>query len=150
VTRRPFGGTTADFVEQVDNTGVLHADAGATCTFYSAQTGGIPITDLTDAVGNPITAVSANNYGQIPTFFGPNDGTGQMWVSAGGTSRQLMFATDVAGRVAVIESASGSGAPAIAGAVGDAYWRTDGADGSWLYRCTTAGAAGVAVWTAKL
>lgn len=45
---------------------------------------------------------------------------------------------------------SGVGVPSIAGAVGDVYIRTDGGDGTWIYRCTTAGAAGAAVWTAKL
>jgi hypothetical protein len=43
---------------------------------------------------------------------------------------------------------SGSGAPTIAGTVGDLYVRTNASTGqSWLYRCTTTGGAGVAVWT---
>lgn len=45
---------------------------------------------------------------------------------------------------------SGTGAPTAGGNVGDMYIRKDGGDGSWLYRCTTAGVAGVAVWAAKL
>lgn len=44
---------------------------------------------------------------------------------------------------------SGSGAPAIAGALGDLYFRVDtpGTALQRIYICTTAGAAGAAVWT---
>lgn len=44
---------------------------------------------------------------------------------------------------------SGSGAPAIAGALGDLYFRTDtpSTANERIYICTTAGAAGSAVWT---
>jgi hypothetical protein len=45
---------------------------------------------------------------------------------------------------------SGAGVPTIAGAVGDLWLRTNGTVGSNEYRCTTAGGAGVAVWTAIL
>lgn len=43
---------------------------------------------------------------------------------------------------------SGSGVPAIGGNVGDLYIRTDGADATYFYRCTVAGAAGAATWAA--
>jgi hypothetical protein len=49
-----------------------------------------------------------------------------------------------------VAMSSGAGVPAIAGVVGDLFWRTNGAVGSTLYRCTTGGGAGVAVWTAIL
>lgn len=45
---------------------------------------------------------------------------------------------------------SGVGAPTGPGSVGDLYDRVDGSAGSYRYRCTTAGAAGSAVWTAIL
>lgn len=46
----------------------------------------------------------------------------------------------------------GNGAPGsyAAGDVGDIYLRADGGVGSTIYRCTTAGDAGAAVWTAIL
>ncbi len=43
---------------------------------------------------------------------------------------------------------TGTGVPAIAGVLGDRFWRTDGAAGTSDYVCTTAGVAGSAVWTA--
>lgn len=43
---------------------------------------------------------------------------------------------------------SGAGVPAIGGNVGDLYIRTDGAETTYFYRCTVAGAAGVATWAA--
>ena len=56
-------------------------------------------------------------------------------------------ATVTAGAVTL---SSGNGAPTIGGNVGDMYIRKDGGDGSWIYRCTVAGAAGAATWVAKL
>lgn len=43
---------------------------------------------------------------------------------------------------------SGTGVPTIAGNIGDLYIRIDGAETTYFYRCTTAGAAGAAVWAA--
>lgn len=44
---------------------------------------------------------------------------------------------------------SGAGAPAVGGNVGDLYINTSAAgDSTYFYRCTTAGAAGAAVWSA--
>jgi len=47
---------------------------------------------------------------------------------------------------------SGSGTPTIAGALGDLYFRSDtpGTANQRIYACTTAGAAGAAVWAAIL
>jgi hypothetical protein len=47
---------------------------------------------------------------------------------------------------------SGTGVPTLAGIKGDRYWRTDtlGTVNQRLYVCTTAGAAGAAVWTGIL
>lgn len=38
----------------------------------------------------------------------------------------------------------------LGGRLGDMCIRPNGGDGSWIYRCTTAGDAATAVWTAKL
>lgn len=43
---------------------------------------------------------------------------------------------------------SGTGVPAIGGNVGDLYIRTDGVEATYFYRCTVAGAAGLATWAA--
>lgn len=45
---------------------------------------------------------------------------------------------------------SGTGAPVTGGEVGDIYIRTDGGALSTIYRCTTAGTAGNAVWAGIL
>lgn len=47
---------------------------------------------------------------------------------------------------------SGTGTPTLVlvGVLGDIFIRTDGGVGTTIYRCTTAGAAGTAVWTAIL
>lgn len=115
MARHPFGGTTADFVESVRTDGTLQADVGATCTFFTAQTGGLAIVDLQDMNGNPITSVAADGFGWIPPFMGPNDGSAQMWVSAGGSARQLIQATDTPARVGALEVATGTGARALPG-----------------------------------
>lgn len=43
---------------------------------------------------------------------------------------------------------SGVGVPTRAGKLNDAYLRANGTTGSWLYRCTATGGAGVATWAA--
>lgn len=54
-----------------------------------------------------------------------------------------------AARIGTCTLWSGTGAPTIGGAVGDLYIRTDAAgDSTYFYRCTVAGAAGVATWAA--
>jgi hypothetical protein len=47
---------------------------------------------------------------------------------------------------------SGTGTPTlvVVGVLGDIFIRTDGGVGTTIYRCTTGGAAGAAVWTAIL
>ncbi len=43
---------------------------------------------------------------------------------------------------------SGAGVPAVGGNVGDLYINVSGGDATYFYRCTVAGAAGVATWAA--
>lgn len=104
MTRRPFGGTTSDYVELVDNSGGLSADRSVVCTLWTAQSGGTHITDLEDSGSNPITSVSTDAYGAIPVFYGPNDGTSSMWIDPGSGARALIFATDIPARLAALEA----------------------------------------------
>lgn len=94
MTRRLFGGTIADNV-CVSNNGVLtQPGVAVTLTFWDdPSTLTFPLTDLTDINGNPITTVSTNVAGQIPQFFGPNDGHQLMWADANGGAgpRQLIL-----------------------------------------------------------
>lgn len=108
--RRPFGGTTADFVDQVSTTGALLATAGATCVFYNAPTGGQQVVDLLNSDGTPTTFIVADGYGMIPPFQGPNDGTAYLWVTAGGTNRQRIESTDVQDRLTILEVNAAGGA----------------------------------------
>ncbi len=59
----------------------------------------------------------------------------------------IKLATNVGATGAILNS--GVGVPAIGGNVGDLYIRTNPAgDSTYFYRCTTAGVAGAAVWSA--
>lgn len=51
---------------------------------------------------------------------------------------------------ATVQMSGGHGVPVCGGYAGDIYVDVDGSDGAWLYRCTTSGVAGDAVWAAKL
>lgn len=66
---------------------------GAVVTFWSASDGGVQYTDLLDGAGTPITEITADQYGMLPAFQGP-DGVAIMWASAGGTSRVWLKARD--------------------------------------------------------
>lgn len=101
--RHPFGGGIADYVFET-NSGVVSVAPGATITFYTAQTGGTQITDLTsDSAGTtPLGSVvsqdgstSGYNPGDIAVFYGPV-GVRAMWASADGGPRKLMVSNDIA------------------------------------------------------
>lgn len=91
--RQLFGGGMADNV-YVSSAGVLNEPGVAVVlTFWDDPlTMTFPLTDLTDILGNPITTVSTNTFGQIPQFYGPADGHKLMWADANGGAgpRQLM------------------------------------------------------------
>lgn len=110
MARRPFGGGSSDFVDQVDGSGIVHADGTAQVKMYNAPTTGTQITDLTDASSNPILVVTANAFGQLPPFFGPPDGTSQLWADAGGSTRQRLDSSDGATRLSALEASSGRAA----------------------------------------
>lgn len=147
-SRRPFGGTTADFVDQVSNTGALLATAGASCTFYDAPTGGEQVTDLLDGSGTATEVIVADGYGMIPPFQGPADGTSYLWVTAGGTNRQRIESTDVQDRLLVLEEGIEAGAlipvgPKVANytAIVGQFVKWDTTAGSYVMTLPTAPAA---------
>ncbi|MGN7137224.1 hypothetical protein [Streptomyces pseudogriseolus] len=90
MARYLFGATLADYVVQ-PNDGLWGVAPGATITFWSDADGGTQYTDLLDASSNPVTSVTADDNGFIPSFSGPDSVTG-MWADAGGTSRAWMAA----------------------------------------------------------
>ncbi|MFM9637594.1 glycosyl hydrolase family 28-related protein [Streptomyces turgidiscabies] len=93
MARYEYGAGIGDFVVQPAD-GVWGVAPYATVTFWSAASEGVQYTDLLDASSQPATQVMADQYGALPTFFGPDGVTG-MWASAGGTSRAWMEAHSV-------------------------------------------------------
>ena len=83
--RSNFGGTAGDFVASIGPGGLVHAIARATLTFWTAETGGTQHTDLL-LDGNPVTTITVDTDGQVPTFQGP-DNVAVMWADAGGNKR---------------------------------------------------------------
>ncbi|MCO6011405.1 glycoside hydrolase family 55 protein [Actinoallomurus purpureus] len=73
---------------------------GGTVTLWTAASGGVQITDLLDALGNPITSVTADSNGQLPQIQGP-DTTPDTWYAwadgnGGAGPRIKILATDLA------------------------------------------------------
>ncbi|MBU8549800.1 right-handed parallel beta-helix repeat-containing protein [Streptomyces sp. Babs14] len=85
MARSTFGATLADFVVQPTD-GLWGVAPGATLTFWSAADGGAQYTDLLDPTGAAATFITADEYGAIPAFQGP-DGITAMWADAGGSKR---------------------------------------------------------------
>ncbi|MFC7892675.1 glycosyl hydrolase family 28-related protein [Streptomyces sp. NPDC057381] len=85
MARSTFGATLADFVVQPTD-GLWGVAPGAALTFWSAADGGDQYTDLLDATGAAATTITADEYGAIPAFQGP-DGVVAMWADAGGSTR---------------------------------------------------------------
>jgi hypothetical protein len=91
--RYEFGAGIGDFVVRPSD-GLWGVAAGAVVTFYDTSTGGTQYTDLLDAGSLPITSVTADEYGALPRFFGP-DGVEGMWADAGGSSRAWIEAHNI-------------------------------------------------------
>ncbi|WP_435215933.1 glycosyl hydrolase family 28-related protein [Streptomyces sp. bgisy034] len=85
MARSTFGASLADYVVRPSD-GLWSVASGATITFWDDPDAGTQYTDLLDSGGSPVTQVTADEYGQIPEFQGPDGVTG-MWADAGGTSR---------------------------------------------------------------
>lgn len=107
LARHPFGDTLPDYAIDTQTVGttdnVLVAQPSATVLFYTDQTGGSQITDLSSDVNGltPVTSVTTSDGvsdgrkpGQIPTVYGPDE-TYWMWASANGGPRQLITAQDL-------------------------------------------------------
>jgi hypothetical protein len=93
MARYEFGHGIGDFVVRPSD-GLWGVGAGVDVTFYDASTGGTQYTDLRDASSNPISNVTTDEQGALPTFFGP-DGILGMWADAGGSSRAWIEAHSV-------------------------------------------------------
>jgi hypothetical protein len=85
VARYTYGGGIADYLVTPSDS-LWGVAPGAVVTFYSAADGGTQYTDLLTEGGTPITEITADENGFLPTFQGP-DGVTLMWASAGGASR---------------------------------------------------------------
>ncbi|MEU6614499.1 hypothetical protein [Streptomyces parvus] len=88
--RYEFGAGIADYVVTPSD-GLWAVGAGATVTFWDAAADGTQHTDLLDAAGSPVSQITADEYGSLPAFRGPDGVTG-MWADAGGPMRAWMDA----------------------------------------------------------
>lgn len=92
MARFTFGSGIADYVvTPVD--GQWTVAPGAVITFWDSPDSGTQYTDLLSADGTPVTEVTADEQGLVPTFQGP-DGVPLMWASAGGPRRVWIRARD--------------------------------------------------------
>ncbi|MFI6347247.1 hypothetical protein [Streptomyces sp. NPDC050560] len=90
MARSEYGAGVADFIVTPAD-GLWQVGAGVSVTFWDSPADGIQYTDLLDADGGPLTAVTADEFGALPRFFGPEDTIG-MWADAGGGTRAWMDA----------------------------------------------------------
>jgi hypothetical protein len=122
--RRRFGGGIADWAFTVGTGNVPLLSAAAVCKFYSASAGGSQLTDLAAAAdgSGPMTQVlslTGAQVGQLPTLFGPADGTAAMWLEANGGPRVLIVANDIAASTAFLNGAQTWSASQTFGPYGD-------------------------------
>ncbi|RDG37971.1 hypothetical protein [Streptomyces corynorhini] len=90
MARQTFGDGIADFVVQPTD-GLWGVAAGTTVTFWNSSTDGEQYTDLLDPDGTPVTAVTSDDYGALPSVQGP-EGILGMWADAGGGRRAWLYA----------------------------------------------------------
>lgn len=95
MARYRFGRGIADYVVQPTD-GLWGIAPNVTVTFWDSQTEGTQYTDLLDAGSTPITEITTDANGAVPTFFGPDGVTG-MWAEAGGGARAWMEAHETGG-----------------------------------------------------
>ncbi|MBD0837362.1 right-handed parallel beta-helix repeat-containing protein [Streptomyces sp. TRM68416] len=93
MARSTFGASLADYVVQPSD-GLWAVASGATITFWDDPDTGTQYTDLLDAQGLPATQITADEYGAIPEFQGPDGVTG-MWADAGADTRAWIEARSV-------------------------------------------------------
>lgn len=95
MARFTFGATLADYVVQPSD-GLWGVGSGAQVTFWTLPDGGTQYTDLIDSTGAAATFITADEYGFIPSFQGPDGVTG-MWVDSGRPTRAWIAARDAGG-----------------------------------------------------
>ncbi|MEV1079863.1 SGNH/GDSL hydrolase family protein [Streptomyces sp. NPDC050211] len=93
MARFDFGASMADFVVAPAD-GLWTVAANATVTFWNDSDAGAQYTDLLSSSGAAITSLTADQFGFLPSFKGPDSVTG-MWADAGGTSRTWIEARGV-------------------------------------------------------
>jgi lysophospholipase L1-like esterase len=90
MARQSFGAGVADFVVQPSD-GLWAVAPGAVVTFWDSAEAGAQYTSLLNSSGSPVTSVTADEFGHLPRFSGPDGVTG-MWADAGGETRVWMDA----------------------------------------------------------
>jgi hypothetical protein len=106
MTRHAFGGTIADYAVTDGGGGAVEFAPSVPVLFYTAQTAGSQITDLTtDAAGTlTATGTTTDAAGAVIEVYGPDNVLG-MWASANGGTRVFMLARDAADVIAAAVSA---------------------------------------------
>jgi len=89
VARNMYGATSADFTLTSGGRPV----PGAELTIWDARTGGTQITDLLDVDSAAVTVVTSDAAGLV-VFYGPDGGTGTLWLDSGVGSRLAVHPTD--------------------------------------------------------
>ena len=110
-----------DKESRVDNSAGLPIPS-ANVTAWTRRTGGTQITDLRavdddGVVGAPIASgvLVTDASGYLPSFAGPNDGTSQLWLDAGGAAGRVMVTAELpnnAGDNTTLLAGDGSQVPA--------------------------------------
>ncbi|MGI5408740.1 SGNH/GDSL hydrolase family protein [Streptomyces chartreusis] len=95
MARYNFGAGIGDYVVTPTD-GLWGVGSNATVTFWSDPDGGTQYTDLLTAGGAAVSEITADEYGHLPTFQGPDSVTG-MWAESGGTSRSWIEARGLTG-----------------------------------------------------
>lgn len=127
MARCTFGGGAADFVMAAAKSGYVLLSA-ATLYAWPTQVGGAQIIDLQLADGTPTTTIPVGGDGQVPVFKGPNDGTSELWVSAGPSGTRVRLTSGISSATDVVVSGlvtPGSGS-ATAASLAATYAPTSG------------------------
>lgn len=85
MARYQYGAGVADFVVAPSD-GLWAVAATTTVSFWNDPDAGTQYTDLLSNTSTPITSVTTDEHGALPSFQGPDSVTG-MWADAGGDNR---------------------------------------------------------------
>lgn len=97
MARNLFGGTAADVAEDASGVRV----PTITGTIWDGPTAGATrITDLMMPDGTPITVITADQYGMIPPFLGPDPSPEKLYVDFGGGIKTAITASNIGERLA--------------------------------------------------